>query len=282
MAIINKITVPVTLVNGRATITYPLTRPKPTMVSTVNATVSAPMNLNNSINVPIAGYVPPPPEKFTITSNYVSGASSVTFTVKSDKLGSDTTVEYRLFEGTTVGASNHKRSGTLKLANGTGLINYSILSPKPTGGASNVICLVESPSVVQSTVSIPKYTPPYVPPVIPFEPTATFNISTTTITTPSGSRSGTFTYNGDRNNRSDTTRQTFNISAIYQYEPNLNRMGSISYSPSSVNLAPGQSASVTLNWSSTLTGKTGTISSFAMIPNSAYVDDSGGSIPFRT
>lgn len=166
MAIINKITVPVTLVNGRATITYPLTRPKPTMVSTVNAKVSAPMNLNNSINVPIGGYVPPPPEKFTITSNYVSGASSVTFTVKSDKLGSDTTVEYRLFEGTTVGTSNHKRSGTLKLANGTGLINYSILSPKPTGGASNVICLVESPSVVQSTVSIPKYTPPYVPPPV--------------------------------------------------------------------------------------------------------------------
>lgn len=83
MAIINTITIPVTLVNGKATITYPLTRPKPTMVGTVTSTVTAPMNLTNSINIPIT--VPNDPPSFvSILSSQVAGqkTGNTTVTIK--------------------------------------------------------------------------------------------------------------------------------------------------------------------------------------------------------
>ena len=82
----------------------------------------------------------PPAETFTMTNAYLANGSTVSFTVRSDKANSNTTVTYRLFENSTVGPTNHKRTGTLKLTNGSGVITYNILTPKPTGAPSNVIC----------------------------------------------------------------------------------------------------------------------------------------------
>lgn len=206
-----------------------------------------------------------PPETFSMTNAYLSNGSTVSFTVKSDKAGSTTTVAYRLFENSVVGPSNQKRSGNLTLVNGSGIITYNILTPKPTGGTSNVICLVETPNTARSEITIPKWVePPYVPPpvYVPWKPSVSLSWGISKATTPSGSTNITITY--DNSDGRPEARSFYLWSFLYQSDQG-NTMGECSFSPDVFVLSPGQSKVVKLTWTRNnlmLHRKDGTLSPF--------------------
>ena len=186
-----------------------------------------------------------PPETFSMTNAYLSNGSTVSFTVKSDKAGSTTTVAYRLFENSVVGPSNQKRSGNLTLVNGSGIITYNILTPKPTGGTSNVICLVETPNTARSEITIPKWVePPYVPPAPPWNPSVTITWGRPSATTASGTMPITITYNGDGNPQSVIIYP----SSFLYHSLNGKTMGETTFSETSFIMAPGQSKTINITW----------------------------------
>lgn len=238
MAIINEKTGSVKLVKGKATIRYKLTEPLPVVNNLVKCTVNAPIGTAKTLRVPRIVI----PEVFVLSLKRIS--DSVVVTITSTIPNSTTSLSINIDESRD-GSPNRVPIGNVThpvtLVNGVGTLTYAIRQPNPTTAGRVSVKIINTNPLVTKSVNVAAY----VPPEPPWNPQMTFTWGSNGSTLKSGSTTLTLAYSNS-DGRSDSG--TFDLSALYQSLTGQT-MGVVSFTPNNVSLSPGQSRTITVNWS---------------------------------